>query len=75
MAVSSFTSELLSSEGITPEVENNIKWTAASIYAGTPWPCHPMKFLIYSPETCILVLPGAVDTVQFFHRASRVHGH
>jgi len=34
MAVPSLTSELLSSKEVTPEVEFNIKWAAASLYAG-----------------------------------------
>ena len=75
MAVSSFTSELLSSEKITPEAENDIKWSAASIYGGTLCLLHPMKYPIYSPGTFVLVLPGAVDTVQCFHLTSCVHGY
>lgn len=38
MAVPSFTSELLDSGKVTPETEYNIKWSAASLYSGTPLP-------------------------------------
>ena len=34
MAIPSFVSDLLGSMDVTPEIENNIKWSAASLYSG-----------------------------------------
>jgi len=79
MAVPSLTSELLSGKGVTPETEFNIKWAAASLYAGTFCPlhlmdetCHMLIDSISHSFVLSLVALGGADTVRLSHLASRV---
>jgi len=79
MAVPSLTSEFLSGKGVTQETEFNVKWAAASLYAGTSCPLHLMDktrhMLIES--TCHSLVPslvalGGAGTVRLSHLTSRI---
>jgi len=78
MAVPSLTSEFLDSKDVTPEVEFNIKWAAASLYSGTSYPLCLMKRVICLPGQYIvlsIVPPGGADTVRLSNLGSPVHDH